>query len=303
MPAQRFRSVAHPVRIGVAVPTYNEAGSIEATLDRLAAVAVTSADSVALEVLVIDDASPDGTADLVERWATDHPCLRVEVLRRPGKQGLGAAYVEGLALLAARPLDAVLQMDADGSHPAAAIPEMVARFCAGAELVVGSRYVDGGSTPGWSWRRRALSRAGNAVARGLLGGPLRDLTGGYNLIGLDLLAGLDLASLQSMGYGFLVELKHRALASGAATAEVPIAFVDRVAGESKLPAGTVWRSMRLVWRLRSEAVADRRTPAQVTPPPRAVRAARAHAVQVLGAAPAAPTPPPAEAGAPAACVA
>ena len=251
--------LAQPLRVAVAVPTYDEAGSITATLDALADVARTHADVVALQVLVVDDNSPDGTADVVEAWATRHPGLDVAVLRRSAKRGLGAAYVEAIPALRRRGVDAVLQMDADGSHPASAIPAMARELVCGADLVIGSRYVAGGSTPGWPWRRRLLSRAGNTYARAVLGGPVHDLTGGFNLFTAELVDALALDTVESLGYGFLVEIKHRALVLGARTAEVPIAFVDRVAGESKLPNGTVWRSMRLVWRLRTAPVPHRRT--------------------------------------------
>lgn len=239
------------VRLAIAVPTYNEVDAIPALLDALQSQAA-AMPCIEAEVLVIDDASPDGTGQLVERLAASgaHPALRIDVLHRPAKEGLGRAYVAGLTrLLDQGRSDLILQMDADLSHQPVHLPSML-DAAKSADLVIGSRYVPGGSTPDWAWHRRAVSHLGNIYARWILGPAIDDYTGGYNLFRSDLLARLDVGSITADGYGFVVELKHTAVIAGATVVQVPITFVDRRVGASKIPRSTIFENLLLVPRLR-----------------------------------------------------
>jgi dolichol-phosphate mannosyltransferase len=239
------------VRLAVVVPTYQEAENVVPLLDRLAKVAGEHPDD-ALRVLVVDDSSPDGTAALVRSLAPElaDRGLRVDVLERAEKNGLGRAYVEGMQhVLADGDVDAVLQMDADLSHDPAYVHDFLAHARAGADLVVASRYVPGGATPDWGWHRKALSRGGNWYARLLLGHRLSDYTGGFNLYAADLLRRMDLTSVGSAGYAFQIEMKTRALRLTERVVQVPIVFLDRTAGSSKIPRSTLLTSLRLVTRL------------------------------------------------------
>ncbi|HET9692097.1 MAG TPA: polyprenol monophosphomannose synthase [Acidimicrobiales bacterium] len=236
-------------RLAIAVPTYNEAANVGPLLDALDGELAGLAD-VDATVLVIDDASPDGTAALVESLADRYRHLRVEVLRRPGKRGLGAAYADGLARLLARPeIDLVLTMDADLSHDPRHIPAMLdaARH---AQVVVGSRYVPGGSTADWAWYRRLVSRLGNLYAQAWLGSTITDSTGGFNLFDAGLLRRVGVETMTADGYGFGLELKHTAASTARGVAQVPITFVDRRQGQSKIPRNTIWRNLVLVPALR-----------------------------------------------------
>lgn len=219
------------------VPTYNEAASLPRLLARLA-VAVPDAD-----VLVIDDASPDGTADIADRLAADDP--RISVLRRAGKDGLGRAYRAGYAVALERDYRYVVQIDADGSHPPETLPEMlaVARAEPRPDLVIGSRWVPGGRTVDWSAGRERLSRAANGYARRILRLPVADLTAGYRVYRAEALRRLDLASVRSHGYYFQVEMTVRIADAGGAVAEVPIVFAEREAGASKMTFGIILEAM------------------------------------------------------------
>jgi dolichol-phosphate mannosyltransferase len=214
-----------PGAVWLILPTYEEA----ATLAEVVAGARTALTGEALHVLVVDDASPDGTGALAERLGAD-------VLHRPAKLGLGSAYVAGFARALAAAPELVCQMDADGSHDPAALRGMVARARAGADLVLGSRYVEGGAVVGWHPARRAVSRAGCLYARAVLRVPVRDLTGGYKVWRGEALRAIDPATVRSQGYGFQVELTHRALRRGLRVHETPIVFRERGAGRSKMTA-------------------------------------------------------------------
>jgi dolichol-phosphate mannosyltransferase len=233
------------------VPTYNEAAALGPLLDALEA-ELAGAPGVDASVLVIDDNSPDGTGDLAERLACDgsYPHLAISVLHRPAKEGLGRAYVDGLSHLLARPdVDVVLQMDADLSHHPRHLPAMLERIRE-ADMVVGSRYIPGGATPDWKWYRRLVSRAGNSYARVLLGSRITDYTGGFNLYRAPLLRTVALESLRADGYGFLIELKHAAAEASGTVAEVPIVFMDRRVGASKIPRNTIAKNLVLVPQIR-----------------------------------------------------
>ncbi|MHB1533271.1 MAG: glycosyltransferase, partial [Acidimicrobiales bacterium] len=214
-------SERQPLRLGIAVPTFNEAESLPELVDALRRVIVATAD-LEVTLLVIDDNSPDGTGDLAERLRAELPPgpLTMEVLHRPRKDGFGRAYRDGLGrLVASGDYDYVLQMDADLSHDPKFIPDFLAQLPA--DAVIGSRYITGGATPDWDWRRRLLSRGGNHYARLFLGRRLTDYTGGYNLWASSLLAAMDLERLQATGYGCQIELKSRALALSDRVREVP----------------------------------------------------------------------------------
>jgi dolichol-phosphate mannosyltransferase len=220
---------AEAVRPVVLLPTYNERDNLEAILD---AIFQAQPD---FHVLVIDDASPDGTGEIADaRAAADE---RVHVLHRAGKQGLGKAYVAGFewALAQAHGYTHMFEMDADFSHDPRYL-EPLLRACteAGADLAIGSRYVPGGGTRGWPWHRQLISRGGGLYARTLLGLPIRDPTAGFSCIRRRVLETLQLGALESQGYGFQIELKYRAVLAGLRILEVPIVFVERERGQSKM---------------------------------------------------------------------
>ncbi len=227
------------VRTLVVVPTYDEAGNVGPLLRQLRAVVPDA------HVLVVDDASPDGTGAVVEALADE--LGHIEVLHRPGKSGLGRAYREGFARGLAGDYEVIVQMDADLSHDPAALPSLLAPILAGdAEMVIGSRYVSGGSIPAWPWHRRALSRFGNRYATTVLGIEARDITSGYRAYLAPTLASLDLDAVRADGYGFMIELARRAASRDVRIVEVPITFADRVRGESKMSGRIIAEALLLV---------------------------------------------------------
>ena len=226
------------MRALVVIPTYNEAENIDEVIGRTRA-AVPEA-----HVLVVDDNSPDGTAAIVEGLGDD----RVHVLRRPGKAGLGAAYRAGFAWGAAEGFDVMVEMDADLSHDPAALPTLLAGIDEGADLVIGSRYVPGGSIPDWAWHRKALSRWGNRYAGAMLGLGVADATAGYRAYRATMLDRLDLASIRADGYGFQIEMTYRTAGAGGTIVEVPISFTDRTRGTSKMSSRIIVEALLLVTR-------------------------------------------------------
>jgi dolichol-phosphate mannosyltransferase len=235
------------------LPTYNEAENLEPMVR--AAVPQLEHAGVEPHVLVVDDNSPDGTGQLAERLAAELPA--VDVLHRPGKQGLGRAYLAGFALALERGADLVLEMDCDFSHDPADLPRLLA-VAGAADLVLGSRYVPGGGITEWGAVRRALSRGGSAYARWLLGLPVRDLTGGFKCFRRAVLEAIDLGDVQADGYGFQIELTYRAVRAGFRVTEVPIVFHERRLGQSKMDARialeAVWKVPALRLRLRGRNV-------------------------------------------------
>jgi dolichol-phosphate mannosyltransferase len=230
-----------PRRALVCLPTYNERDNVEP----ITAAILASAPDV--DVLVIDDSSPDGTGALADAIAAREP--RVKVLHRPGKEGLGKAYLAGFAWALARDYGLVLEMDADFSHDPKYLPEML-RAARGADLVLGSRNVKGGGTVHWGVGRKLLSRGGSFYARTILGIHVRDLTGGFKCFRREVLAAIDLGSVQCSGYAFQIELTYRALKKGFRVVEIPIVFEDRRVGQSKMSKRIVLEAMTKVWSIR-----------------------------------------------------
>lgn len=220
----------------VVVPTYNEAESIRALLDRVR-LAVPHAG-----VLVVDDGSPDGTGALADEMGREDPVIRV--LHRPAKAGLGSAYLAGFARAVEDGYEYVVEIDADGSHDPSELPHMLAiAEYERADLVIGSRWVPGGSVVNWPWFRKAISRTGNAYARWMLDSRIRDITAGFRVYRLVALEGWDRDSISSQGYCFQVEMAWRLERSGATVREHPIAFVERASGRSKMGAGIVLEAL------------------------------------------------------------
>ena len=242
------------VKIAIVTPTYNEIGNIERLLTSIQKVSVEHPKD-AFTVFVVDDSSPDGTADLVASLA---PKLKttnfaVELIIRKEKDGLGRAYIHGFKKVLAHKaaFDYILQMDADLSHNPAYITGFLHQAREGADFVVASRYITGGGTPDWPLHRQALSRGGNWYTRLMLGTAISDYTGGYNLYSAQLLKKMDIDSVQAGGYGFLIELKYRALKNATKTTQIPIVFLDRQHGSSKIPKSTLVKNFFLVFKIRS----------------------------------------------------
>ncbi|MFE5869509.1 polyprenol monophosphomannose synthase [Streptomyces roseifaciens] len=237
----------------VVMPTYNEAANLATMAEALMALPLEG-----LRLLVVDDNSPDGTGAIAEQLAEKYNepgRARMGVLHRTTKDGLGRAYAAGMARAVAEGASYVLQMDADGSHPAEKIPELLGvALATGADVVVGSRYVPGGSlSDAWGAHRKALSRWANAYASTILGTRVRDITGGFNLWSAAALDAIDLETVDSAGYSFQVEMKYRALKAGYTVMEVPIHFEDRTAGESKMNLAVQLESVVMPWRLRTRS--------------------------------------------------
>ena len=224
------------------VPTYNE-------VDNVARVAAEFLAPVAgSELLFVDDASPDGTGELIDRICAEDP--RVHVLHRAGKLGLGTAYLDGFRWALARDYPLIVEMDADFSHDPRYLPEIVAAAEAGADVVVGSRYIGGGGTRNWGVGRRLISRAGGRYARTVLGVDVCDMTAGFVCYRREALERIDLAAIKSNGYSFQIEMKYRAHRAGLRIVEVPIVFEDRRVGQSKMSRAIVAEALWMVWKLR-----------------------------------------------------
>lgn len=232
----------------IVLPTYNEAENIETVLG-LVFEHVPEA-----EVLVVDDGSPDGTAELAERWGEANGGVRV--LRRPGKAGLGSAYRAGFRWGLDEGFHVLVEMDSDLQHDPAALPQLIEAVRGGAALAIGSRYVPGGQVPSWKLSRRVISQGGNRYAALVLGLPVRDATAGFRAYSADALRNLDLDAVRADGYGFQVEMAYLVHRNGGAIAEVPITFRERERGESKMSMNIVVEAMLLVtwWGLRDRVL-------------------------------------------------
>jgi len=222
------------MKIALLIPTYNEAVSIVELLEKLTE--FRSKQSNDIDVLVIDDNSPDGTAKIVDNLQIPW----VSILHRPGKGGLGAAYRAGFAQVLSDPnYTHVITMDADGSHRVEDLSKMIAAITPGKLIVLGTRWIPGGSVVNWPRRRQYLSRAGTAYAKLALGIPLNDLTGGFRVYSVELLKSLKLTDMQATGYCYQIEMALAAHLSGAKEIEVPITFVERINGVSKMSQAIV----------------------------------------------------------------
>jgi glycosyltransferase involved in cell wall biosynthesis len=226
----------------VVVPTFNERANIDELVRRTLAVPD-------VDLLVVDDASPDGTGQRADELAADHSRLRV--VHRPRKAGLGSAYRTGLGMGLAEGYDVLVEMDADLSHDPGALPDLLTAV-ASSDLVIGSRYVPGGGVRNWPWHRRLLSAGGNAYVRLLTGIPVRDATSGFRAFRAPVLRAIHLSALRSEGYSFQLETALQAWRLGFRTTEVPITFVERIAGASKISRAIVLEAMLrvVVWAVR-----------------------------------------------------
>jgi len=226
----------------IVVPTYNEKDNVETIAPRLLAAAP------GVEVLFVDDNSPDGTGAILDRMAAADP--RVHVLHRAGKLGLGTAYRDGFAWGMARGFDLLTEMDADGSHDPRHLPDLIALARTDADVAIGSRYVAGGGTVNWGIGRKIISRGGSLYARTVLGVGIRDLTAGFMCWRKSALEAIDLATITSNGYSFQIEMKYRAIQRGLRLVETPIVFVDRAVGQSKMSRAIFLEALLKVWKLR-----------------------------------------------------
>jgi dolichol-phosphate mannosyltransferase len=233
--------VSNADRACVVMPTYDERENLPQIVPAVLAA------SPLVDVLVVDDDSPDGTGAVADALAARE--LRVRVLHRPHKEGLGPAYLAGFDVALRAGYGRVLEMDADFSHDPAALPSLLA-VSRDADLVLGSRYVAGGGTVNWGLGRRVLSRGGNLYARAVLGAGIHDLTGGFKCFRREVLERIDLETVTTTGYAFQIELTWRALRAGFRVVEIPIVFTDRRVGQSKMTRAIVLEALWKVWSIR-----------------------------------------------------
>lgn len=229
----------------VLIPTYNERDNIPPLLEAV------RKNLPGADIMVIDDGSPDGTAGVVEEIGRTDP--HISVLRRAAKLGLGVAYIDGYRRVLAKGYEAILCMDADFSHDPAVLPKIVEAL-AGSDLVIGSRYIPGGSTPDWKFSRRLLSRMGNLTARVLLSVPMHDNTTGYRGYRREALEKLDFDAIKLTGYGFMIETAYQTHLNGMRIKEIPITFVDRRVGKSKMSGSIIREALFYVVKLRLQHI-------------------------------------------------
>jgi dolichol-phosphate mannosyltransferase len=232
-------------RVAVIIPTYNERGNLEPITARLRT-AVPDAD-----LLVVDDNSPDGTGEIADKLAAEDS--HVHVLHRPGKAGLGAAYIAGFGWAMEQGYGVLVEFDADGSHQPEQLPSLISALD-GADLVIGSRWVRGGTVQNWPRSREILSRGGNTYARLMLGIKVRDATAGFRAYRASALQAIGIAGVQSQGYCFQIDLVLRVLRAGLAVKEVPITFIERTEGTSKMSRAIVAEAL---WRVTQWGIAGR----------------------------------------------
>ena len=238
-----------PPKTLIVTPTYNEKENLPRFVDALRR-AYPDAD-----VMIVDDNSPDGTGDIADALAAKDEHVRV--MHRPGKLGLGTAYVQAFQKGLAEGYERFFEMDADGSHDVRYLPEMVRALDEGADLVIGSRNIPGGGVEGWGPVRHFISKGGSLYARTILGLEVRDVTAGYNGFTRRALEAIDLGTIASNGYSFQIEMKFRAIRRGMRVKEVPIVFVDRTLGQSKMSRKIFVEAMGVVWKLRADAARGR----------------------------------------------
>ena len=237
------------MKITVVVPTYNERANLEELIPSVLG------QLPDIEMLVVDDGSPDGTGEYADSVAAEDP--RVHVLHRPEKMGLGSAYVEAFTYALTTDTELIIQMDADFSHDPDVIPDLVEQASTH-DVVLGSRYISGANVVNWPLRRLFLSYFANVYTHIVTGLPLRDSTGGFKCFHRKVLAEIELESIRSDGYSFQIEVNFRSWRRGFSMVEIPIVFVDRHSGTSKMSRRIVWEAMWLVWRLRIGRILRRR---------------------------------------------
>lgn len=223
------------------IPTYNERKNIEKLLDQIFNL------NLNISILVIDDNSPDGTGEILDKFQITNS--KLQIIHREKKLGLGTAYIQGFKWALQRDFDYIFTMDADFSHNPEYIPEFVKKLSE-FDLVIGSRYIEGGGVKNWSVRRKLISRCGNFYAKTILDYPVNDCTSGFMGFRRQVLENIKLDEIKSEGYGFLIEIKYRTYKLGYKIFEYPIIFVDRTEGESKISKKIIWEAIFLVWRLK-----------------------------------------------------
>jgi len=219
------------------MPTFNEAGNINHAIEELFKY------NKNVDLLIVDDDSPDGTGKLADQLASTNS--QITVMHRKEKQGLGAAYIAGFQRAFESGYDYVVEMDADGSHRAEDLPKLLA-LCESNDLVIGSRYVKGGSTENWPLHRQWLSKGGNLFAKMMLGTRLNDMTAGFRVFSVPFLKTMDLESINARGYSFQIEMAYRTIQQGGRVTEVPIVFIEREVGESKMSRAIVIEALVLM---------------------------------------------------------
>jgi dolichol-phosphate mannosyltransferase len=249
-PGANATAEPNPTRLGegslIVTPTFNERENLPVFVEDVLRVAPRA------HVLIVDDNSPDGTGALADEMAAADP--RIRVLHRPGKLGLGTAYLDAFALGLQEPYERFFEMDTDLSHDPGYLPDFFQAFADGADVVAGSRNVPGGGVEGWGLGRHVLSKGGSLYSRLILGVGVRDLTTGYKAFSRRALEAIDLKSVRSSGYSFQIEMTYRALRAGLRVAEVPIVFVDRRVGQSKMDRRIFAEAIGIVWKLRLAAL-------------------------------------------------
>ncbi len=226
----------------VCIPTYNERDNVEAICTAVIGL------EPRVDVLVVDDNSPDGTGQIADALAAKEP--RIRVLHRAKKEGLGKAYLHAFKWALEQGYTWIVEMDADFSHDPRHLPKMLDEAMSGTDLVLGSRYVEGGGTVNWGAGRKVISRGGSLYARTILGVGIRDLTGGFKCFHRRVLEAIDLDAVKSTGYAFQIELTYRALKAGFRVRELPIVFEDRRVGQSKMSRKIFLEALTMVWKLR-----------------------------------------------------
>lgn len=227
------------MKVLVIMPTYNESGNLINSVQKLFQF------NPEVDLLIVDDNSPDGTGKLADELAKANQ--QISVLHRQEKNGLGAAYLAGFAIGLERGYEFMVEMDADGSHRAEDLPKLLAK-CSSSDLVIGSRYVPGGVTVNWPIHRKVLSRGGNLYARVMLGSKINDMTAGFRAFRSSFLKQLDLSGINAKGYSFQIEMAYRSILSGGRVAEVPITFIEREIGNSKMSKSIVTEALALITR-------------------------------------------------------
>ena len=225
------------MKVLVIMPTFNESGNLNKSVEQLFTF------NPAVDLLIVDDNSPDGTGELADQLAANNK--QISVFHRNEKNGLGAAYLAGFELGLARGYDFLVEMDADGSHRAEDLPKLLAKSAEN-DLVIGSRYVPGGVTVNWPFYRKLLSKGGNQYAKFMLGSKLNDMTAGFRVFRAEFLKKLDLRNINAKGYSFQIEMAYRTVLAGGRVAEVPITFIEREIGSSKMSKAIVTEALILI---------------------------------------------------------